>query len=250
MAMKVKEVADLVGVSVRTLHHYDEIELLIPDETTESGYRLYSYNNLDTLQQILFFRELGFSLKEIKKIINSPSFNREEALIMHREMLLEKRNRLDKMLGTIDKTLQHLKGEIEMTNKEKFAGFDFSRNPYEQEARKRWGDAAVNSSNARLTSMSKDRQKALVEEMEEIYRKLAALRHGPPESDEAQAAIKAWYDLLNANFSTYSPETFKTLGQMYVDDRRFTRNIDKFGEGLAVFMRDAMAAYADRCRQE
>lgn len=183
MAMKVKEVADLVGVSVRTLHHYDEIELLIPDETTESGYRLYSYNNLDTLQQILFFRELGFSLKEIKKIINSPSFNREEALIIHREMLLEKRNRLDKMLETIDKTLQHLKGEIEMTNKEKFAGFDFSRNPYEQEARKRWGDAAVDSSNARIAGMSKDEQRAPVEEMEAIYRRLAALRHCSLESE-------------------------------------------------------------------
>lgn len=244
--MKVKEVADLVGISVRTLHHYDKTGLLTPDATTESGYRLYSDDNLDTLQQILFFRELGFSLREIKKIISSPSFNRQEALILHRKMLLEKRARLDKMLETIDKTLQHLKGELEMTNKEKFRGFDFGHNPYEQEARKIWGDKAVDDSNTKIAGMSQDKQKALVEEMESVYRRLATLRHGRPESDEAQAAIKAWYDLLNTNFSTYSPETFKALGQMYVDDERFTESIDRFGKGLAVFMRDAMAVFADK----
>lgn len=246
MAMRVKEVAELVGVSVRTLHYYDEIGLLTPDSTTESGYRLYSDDNLDTLQQILFFRELGFSLKEIKRILGSPSFNRQEALIMHRKMLRKKRDQLDKMLRTIDKTIKHLKGELQMTNEEKFRGFDFSHNPYEEEARKIWGDKAVDDSNTKIACMSEDKQRALVEEMESIYRRLAALRHGPPESDEAQAAIKAWYDLLNANFSTYSPETFKTLGQMYVDDERFTESIDRFGKGLAVFMRNAMAVFADR----
>lgn len=246
MAMRVKEVAELVGVSVRTLHYYDEIGLLTPDSTTESGYRLYSDDNLDTLQQILFFRELGFSLKEIKRILGSPSFNRQEALIMHRKMLRKKRDQLDKMLGTIDKTIKHLKGELEMANEEKFRGFDFSHNPYEEEARKIWGDKTVDDSNTKMAGMSEDKQRALVEEMESIYRRLATLRHGPPESDEAQAAIKAWYDLLNANFSTYSPETFKTLGQMYVDDERFTESIDRFGKGLAVFMRNAMAVFADR----
>lgn len=246
MAMKVKEVADLVGVSVRTLHHYDEIELLTPDATTESGYRLYSDDNLDTLQQILFFRELGFSLKEIKKIIGSPSFNRQEALLLHRKMLLEKRTRLDKMLETIDKTIRHLKGELEMTSKEKFRGFDFSHNPYEKEARKRWGDETVDDSKTKLAGMSKEALMALSGEIEAIYTKLATLRHGSPESLEAQAAIKAWYDLLNANFSAYSPETFKALGQMYVDDERFIESIDRFGEGLAIFMRDAMAVFADK----
>lgn len=133
-----------------------------------------------------------------------------------------------------------------MTNKEKFEGFDFSHNPYEQEARKRWGDQAVDASNARIGRLTKEEQNKMGEEMNAIYSKLAELRHGSPESEEAQAAIKAWYDYLNNNFSTYSLEVFKGLGQMYVDDERFTKNIDKFGEGLAVFMRDAMAAFAER----
>ncbi|MBW7473131.1 MerR family transcriptional regulator [Paenibacillus oenotherae] len=246
--MKVKEVADLVGISVRTLHHYDEIGLLTPEETTESGYRLYSDNNLELLQQILFFRELDLPLKQIKAIINDESFNRQEALVMHRKLLLEKRSRLDKMIATLDKTLQYTKGEITMTNKEKFEGFDFSRNPYEQEARERWGDEAVDRANAKVAGMSKDQQQAMSEEMTAIYTLLASLRHTPPQSQEAQAAIGKWYDMLN-RMGSYSLEAFKGLGQMYVDDVRFTRNIDQFGEGLAVFMRDAMGAYADQNSQ-
>lgn len=105
--MKIKEVADLVGISVRTLHYYDEIGLLIPEKTTESGYRVYSEKNLETLQQILFLKELGFPLKKIKKIINSPSFDRHEALKAQCIMLLERRNRLDKVLGQLKKQLNN-----------------------------------------------------------------------------------------------------------------------------------------------
>ncbi|MRX54357.1 MerR family transcriptional regulator [Bacillus idriensis] len=238
--MKVKEVADLVGISVRTLHHYDEIGLLTPDEMTASGYRLYSSENLETLQQILFFKELGLPLKKIKEIISSPSFDREEALMLHRKMLLEKRNRLDQMIATVEKTIKHTKGEIEMSQKEKFEGFDFSQNPYEQEARERWGDDAVNKANAKAAGMTKEMQ----ENFNNLYRKLADLRHESPSSEESQAAIGEWYVLLN-EFGDYSLDAFKGLGQMYVDDERFTKNIDKFGEGLAAYMRDAMAVYAD-----
>lgn len=242
--MRVKEVADLVGISVRTLHHYDEIGLLTPEETTEADYRLYSDDNLATLQQILFFRELGFPLKQIKEVMSSPSFDRREALEMHRSMLLEKRSRLDQMIATIDKTIQHAKGEIQMTNKEKFEGFDFSHNPYEQEARERWGDQTVNDSKAKLGALSKAEQNEVAAGMNAIYTKLAALRHTSPASEESQAAIKEWYDFLN-QMGNYSLEAFKGLGQLYVDDERFTKNIDQFGEGLAKFLRDGMAIYAD-----
>lgn len=143
MDMKVKEVAELVGVSIRTLHHYDQIGLLSPKEITDSGYRLYSEENLETLQQILFFKELGFTLKEIKKIINSPSFNRQEALILQRKMLIEKRNKVDKMIETIDKTIKHMAGEIQMTNEERFEGINVGFNQFEEEARLRWGNKSI-----------------------------------------------------------------------------------------------------------
>ncbi|ASN03531.1 MerR family transcriptional regulator [Virgibacillus necropolis] len=242
--MKVKEVADLVGISVRTLHHYDEIGLFKPNDTTESGYRVYSKNDLATLQQILFFKELGFPLKKIKEIMESPGFDRNEALEVQRNMLLEKRRRMDDMITMINKTIKNTKGEITMSEKEKFDGFDFSHNPYEQEARDRWGDNAVDDSNEKLGKMSKVQQKELGVEFDVIYKRLATLRHQQPESNAAQEGIDEWYIYLN-KVGVYSLDAFKGLGQMYVDDDRFTKNIDKYGDGLAVFMRDAMAIYAD-----
>ncbi|MFZ3589727.1 MerR family transcriptional regulator [Bacillus sp. DJP31] len=246
MTLKVKEVADLVGISVRALHHYNDIGLLIPGELTSSGYRLYSDENLVTLQQILFFKELGLPLMKIKEMINSPSFDRLEAIDLQLKMLLEKRSRLDKMISTIDKTAKYMKGEIEMSNKVKFEGFDFSQNPYEKEARDSFGDEAVNTSNAKIGKMSENEQKAMGEKMNAIYRKLADLRDGSHDSEEAQNAINDWYVFINSSFGYhYSLDAFKGLSKMYVDDERFTKNIDQFGEGLAKFMCDAMAVYSD-----
>lgn len=233
--MKVKEVSQLTGISVRTLHYYDDIGILTPDNTTEAGYRLYSEDNLATLQQILFFRELGFPLKKIKELLTSPAFDRQEAFELQRKMLIAKRIHLDGMIQTIEKTIQNEKGELVMTNEEKFEGFDFSKNPYEQEARERWGDKAVDEANKKGPELK--------EKMNEIYIKLAGLRHLPPESPQAQAGIEEWFTYLN-KMGSYSLAAFASLGQMYVDDERFRKNIDQFGEGLAVFMRDAMKSYA------
>ena len=127
------------------------------------------------MQEILFFRELGFSLKQIKEIMSDPAYDRQAALELHRKMLIEKRDRLDQLITTIDKTIQHMKGEIKMTVEEKFQGFDFSRNPYEQEARERWGDQAVDESKAKLGKMSEAEMKALQDEIHAIYSKLAQL---------------------------------------------------------------------------
>ncbi|KKB38308.1 MerR family transcriptional regulator [Bacillus thermotolerans] len=247
MAIKIKEAAELAGISIRTLHHYDHIGLLSPTHSTESGYRLYTDKDMETLQQILFFKELGFSLKRIKEIINSPSFDRREALQLHRKRLLEKRDQLDQMIVTVEKTIQHMEGEIHMSNKEKFEGFrfdEFKKDPYEQEARERWGDQAVDESKAKVYKMSPQEQRNFTENMNEIYRALADLRHTSPASEESQKAIEEWYRFLN-KMGSYSLDAFKGLGQMYVQDERFTKNIDQFGEGLAQFMCEAMAIYAD-----
>lgn len=234
--------AQLAGISVRTLHHYDEIGLLHPSRKTEAGYRLYSEADLETLQQILFFRELGFSLKKIKGVMHRPTFDRYEALKVQRNMLLEKRDRLNRMIALIEKTIQHTKGEIPLTNKEKFAGFNFKENRYEQEARKRWGDEAVDHSIEKMENLSDEEQA----EMAKTWEKLAHIRHLPPTSLEAQEAIERWFHLLNDNFGNYSLDAFKGLGQMYVADERFTKNIDRFGEGLAQFMCEAMTAFTDQ----
>lgn len=243
--MKVKEIAELAGISVRTLHHYDEIGLLSPAATTDVGYRIYSEQDLETLQQILFFRELGFPLKKIKEILHDPSFDREEALEMQHRMLLEKQKQLEKKIRTIEKTIQEVKGERTMTQKEKFEGFDFSHNPYEEEARRRWGDQAVDEANKKtgqFTEADKNR-------LSDIYRNLTAARHLTPDSKEAQDAIHEWYVFLQ-RFGHYTSEMFKNLGQMYVMDERFTKNIDQFGDGLAQFMADAMAVYANQRTNE
>lgn len=246
MKMKIKEVADLVGISVRTLHHYDAIGLLKPEEISESGYRLYSDNDLEILQQILFFKELDFPLKEIKEMINDTSFDREAALQLHRKMLLEKRNRIDKMIRTIDKTIQSIKGGIQMSNKEKFEGFDFSHNTYEQEARERWGDKTIDKTNDTIENMSKSEQTQMNEQMNEIFRRLAEYRDASPSEEAVQQLIQEWHEfLVQSTGHQYSLEAFKGLGEMYVSDERFTANINQFGDGLAQFMCTAMAVYAD-----
>ncbi len=147
MAYTVKQLADLAGVSVRTLHYYDEIGLLTPDAYGENGYRYYDEDALLRLQQILFFRELDFRLDEIKAIIDRPDFDVLRALQTHRVTLAEKAARLGGLINTVDKTILRLKGELGMSDKELFEGFDEEKQKqYAEEARKRWGSESVDDS--------------------------------------------------------------------------------------------------------
>jgi DNA-binding transcriptional MerR regulator len=240
--MKVKELAEIAGVSVRTLHHYDKIGLLTPAIDQENGYRNYSDEDVSQLQQILFFRQLNFKLKQIKEIMDSPDYEKQEALQVQRDIILKELARLDDILQLIDNTIKDDKGEIRMTNEEKFEGVDFSQNPYEEEARKKWGSKAVDDSNRKLKQMGPEETER---RFNEIYTKLAKVRHTSPDSKEAQYHIHEWYEFLN-EIGEYSPEMFKGLGDMYVEDERFTKNIDKFGDGLAKFMQQAMTVYYEK----
>lgn len=242
MTMQVKALADLVGISVRTLHYYDEIGLLSPSAFTAAGYRLYSDKDIDLLQQILFFKTLGVPLNEIKSIIHHRPFDQHQALVEHQKMLNRKRRQLDQLIHTVNQSIKHLEGEIEMSTDEKFAGFDFSHNPYEKEARENWGDQAVDNVQENVGKMDDKAQ----DKMNKIYARLAEIRHTSPQSETAQVAIGTWFDFLNTHIGTYSLEAFKGLGQLYVLDERFTENIDQFGQGLAQFMCDAMTTYAER----
>ena len=240
--MRTKELADIAGISVRTLHYYDTIGLLSPEIDRENGYRNYSDQDVSTLQQILFFRQLNFKLTQIKDILNSPKYHQTEALLEQKDIILKEQTRLNNILKLIDKTIQAERGEITMTNEEKFSGVDFSHNPYEQEARKRWGDAAVDKSNRKLKQMDTE---VVESRFNEIYTELADIRHVDPAGEEAQAGIEKWFVFLN-EIGDYSLEAFKGLGDMYVEDERFERNIDKFGDGLAEFMQQAMAEYYEQ----
>lgn len=246
MKMKVKEVAEIVGISVRTLHYYDQIGLLSPKRITESGYRLYSEEDLEILQQILFFKELDFTLKDIKSIIYSPLFNRQEALILQRRMLVEKRDKFNQMIDTIDQTIKHISGKTNLSNKEKFAGISIQYSQFEDEARRRWGNQSVDEVNTKIKTLSVYEQIDLSNRWDMIFGKLASLRNKSADSKEVQITIKEWHDFLNENFSTYSYEAFRGLGQLYRSDNRFSEYIDQYGEGLVKLMSQAMQVYTNQ----
>ncbi|UUZ92112.1 MerR family transcriptional regulator [Paenibacillus sp. P25] len=144
MTYMVKEVAGLVGISVRTLHHYDQVGLLKPETVSPAGYRLYTDRDLERLQQILFYKEIGFSLQEIKEILDRPGFDRKQALRSHKEPLLQKKKRLEDIIQTVDKTIDSIEGGTQMEKNEMFEAFDMSaieehKAKYAEEARQRYG---------------------------------------------------------------------------------------------------------------
>ncbi|MDL2288684.1 MerR family transcriptional regulator [Oscillospiraceae bacterium OttesenSCG-928-F05] len=247
--MTVHDVAKMSGLSVRTLRHYDHIGLLTPARRKENGYRDYSEEDLAALQQILFFRACGFPLAQIGALIHSPDFDKEKALIFQKNSLLHERARIDAMLATLEQTLRALERKRPMTAKERFKGFDFSKNPYEAEARKLWGDGPVDASNAHTSALSEVEKQNLSDGMDALFRSLAAHRHLPYDSAEAQAAIGEMYQYFNQNFGHhYTPDAFEGLGKLYVSDARFTENIDAYGDGLSAFLEKAMGYFAEKAR--
>lgn len=240
--MKINEVATLTGITVRTLHYYDEIGLLKPSEITAAGYRLYDNAALDTLQQILFFREMDFSLQEIKEIMQNPHYDKNEALAKHRELLLQKRKRLDALIFLVTTTLQ---GETDMSFKQfDKTELETAKSQYAAEAKERWGDTDAYAEHAKKTSAYTDANwQAAQAESEAILTEFGKLRATPPESEAAQALVKKWQDYITANFYQCTPEILSGLGSMYVSDAQFTQNIDKHGAGTGAFMAEAIAVF-------
>lgn len=169
MEYTVQKLAQMAGVSARTLRYYDEIGILKPARINSSGYRIYGQREVDRLQQILFYRELGLSLEGIKDIVTAPSFDGLNALKEHREKLLEKREQLDLLIANVEKTIAFAEGRITMTDKEKFEGFkqkliDENEKKYSQEIRAKYGDDQVDRSNQKIKDMTKE-QYAEVEKL-------------------------------------------------------------------------------------
>ena len=180
----VKAVAELAGVSVRTLHHYDEIGLLKPAGHSAAGYRLYAERDLERLQQVLFFKELGFDLKEIKRVLGDPNFDRKRALTEHRKLLLERQERVRRLIASVDRTLKAIQRGKPM-NAQMFDGFDAAQ--YEEEARRRWGGTPeFEDSVRRARSYTKRDWDEIKREGGEIVQRLAALMGRDPADAEVQ----------------------------------------------------------------
>ncbi len=247
MAYKIGDLAALTRISVRTLHHYDEIDLVKPSARTAAGYRLYDEGDLERLQQVLFFRELGFALEDIARALADPKFDRKKALREQRERLAADVTKAQALLALIDRTLSNIERGDTMEAKDMFDGFDPSK--YEEEAKDKWGKTeAYAESQRRMKGYSKEdlakvkaEASAIVEEFSRV------MGEGVPPTDARAMDVAGRHrQHIGRWFYACSPEMHAGLGAMYVADERFAANYEKHRAGLAQFVRDAMRANADR----
>ena len=242
MKMLIKEFAELTGVSVRTLHYYDDIGLLKPAFVNEhSGYRYYDEHSLVRMQEILFYREIDFSLKSIAEILSSPNYDKTKALTEQKKLLTLKKERLERLISAIDGAA---KGENIMKT---FDNSEFKN--YRQEVKEKWGNTdAYKEHTEKTRDYSKDKWNNLADKMNEILAEFAAcMRNGAtPDSAEVQSLIKMLQSHITENYYLCTNEILAGLGQMYVADERFRNNIDRHADGTAVFIREAIEIYCSK----
>jgi DNA-binding transcriptional MerR regulator len=241
-------IARLAGVTVRALHHYHRIGLVVPEERTDGGYRLYGRRQVERLQEVLFFRELDFGLDEIRRIVDQSSYDRAAGLARQRTLLVERAGHLQELIEAVDAALDAEQRGTRMTNEEMLEVFgDFDPSRYEEEARQRWGDTEAYRESARRTSRYSradwERIKQEGAEINEAF--LALMARGVPATDPAAAEVAERHRAyLSRWFYECTPEIQAGLGQMYAADPRFTESIDRAGPGLAAYMSEAIAAHA------
>ena len=240
--MQVKEFAEFTGVSVRTLHYYDEIGLLAPAFVDRAnGYRYYDENSLFRMQEILFYRELDFSLKSIGKILSSPDYSKDKALKEQKYLLTLKKERLERLISAIDDAV---KGENIM---KAFDNSEFDK--YKVEAQEKWGTTSAYKEHSEKTKdYSKDKWNGLAEEMDNIMAEFSVcMKNGEkPDSDKAQELVKKLQDHITGNYYHCTDEILAGLGMMYVADERFKKNIDKHASGTAEFVSQAIKIYCGK----
>lgn len=247
----VKELSKLAGVSIRTLHHYDSIGLLKPSSRTEAGYRAYGEPELLRLQQILFYKELDFPLHEIRSILDDPGFDVVSALSNHRKLLKARKLRLATLMATITKTIDHLKKEnIMLQPEELYLGFSKETGQtYRRQAIEKYGIEAVETSENQLRKYSKAQLAQLKQEQETIAAALADLQAEDPESAKVQKLIAVHYKNIRKFWGTSEAkdkqaEAYEGLGQLYVNDDRFTQRDGKPQPEFALFLSKAMSHFA------
>ena len=234
--MQIKEFAEQIGVSVRTLHYYDEIGLLKPSEVdAQNGYRFYDERSLERMQEILFYRELDFSLKTIAQILSSPDYDKQQALTRQRKLLLAKKERLERLIDALD-SLEKGEGFMKPNNE-----YEDLKNKYAEEVRQRWGSTdAYKESQQRNTDFSQAASllDAVFEEFAELDRSGIS-----PDDEAAKIQVEKLQRCITDNFYTCTNEILAGLGQMYVADVRFKNYIDKHGEGTAEFVSQCIKSY-------
>ncbi len=247
MKMLIKEFANFTGVSVRTLHYYDEIGLLKPAIVEkQSGYRFYDENSLERMQEILFYRELDFSLKSICSILSSPDYDKEKALTEQKKLLLLKKERLEKIIVALE---NHQKGESLM-NVFDNTEFETTKKNYEEEVKQKWGTTAAYAEYAaKAKDYSKEHYQSMADGLDQIMKEFSlcmnAGTNASSDSAEAQKLVKQLQDYITVNYYTCTDEILSGLGKMYVADERFRKNIDKHAEGTAKFISNAIAIYCN-----
>ena len=250
MEYTVKALADLAGVTPRTLRWYDQTGLLKPLRTTEAGYRLYGPKQLDRLQDILFYRELGLDLASIRTILDDPAFDRQAALQSHLTELTARRARLDELILTVQRTIDNIKGGTKMTDQEKFEAF--KRNAvaameaaHGTESRQKYGDVEVDRANACVLALTQEEYTAWKALGDEILQALtAAVQAGAaPAGPEGQRIAQLHRRWLSYSWEAYTPQAHAGLAELYVSDPRFTAYYDREVSGCAAFLRDAVRAY-------
>jgi len=250
MEYTVQKLGKMAGISARALRYYDEIEILKPARINSSGYRIYGQSEVDRLQQILFYRELGVSLQSIKDILTAPSFDGAKALREHREKLLDKRDQLDLLISNVEKTIELKEGRITvMKDKEKFEGFkqmlvDDNEKKYGKEIREKYGEDVVKKSNHKVNGMTQEQYDQVTRLGVELNEALHdAFKTGDPSCELAQKAADLHRQWLSFYWDSYTKEAHVGVTQMYVDDERFTAYYDEKQPGTAAFLRDAVLVY-------
>ncbi len=246
MAYTVKQLSKLAGISVRTLHFYDEAGLLKPSFIERNGYRYYEEKELLKLQQILFFRELDFALTDIKKIINSKDFNILEALQSHKKFIELKQKRFNKLLETVNKTITKMQNKKQMKDAELYDSFaDPEMKQYQAEAKQRWGNTeAYKQSQERTKNWTKADYEKIKADGDKFMKVVASHVNDDIKSPEVQALVAQWRQGINVFYDT-DLEICRNLASMYIDDPRFAAYYEKYAKGLSVFMRDAIHYYCD-----
>jgi len=237
----VKEIAKLTGITIRTLHYYDEIGLLKPSDVSEAGYRLYNKNDITIIQEILFLKEIGFELKQIKEIVNNPSFDEKTELKKQKEILILKKKRIENLIKLVD-------DKLECNCSLSFSEFDEShiiakQKEYHKEVLQRWKNTDSYREFESNHSKSNNQFTDLDKKSKEIFGKIAEYMNYPPSDKRVQGLISLWQDYITQNHYNCTNQMLECLSLMYVEDKRFKAYFNNLGDNLAHYIGDAIKFY-------